>query len=1678
MLEPPDPSQEVEEWLSTLRLSQYIPCFQEGGYQSLEDCEDLTDERLLELEVLPTGHRRRILRSLEALGVKPPSGGEDEEEEEEEGGVQNGRRRRKPVPHPRHIFLKDKNRGTSCQHNQPKDKRQYELEGSLSLPPGAGLGIETEDRYLPPPQPAPRNPQNIQTSKSAQTSIPPSVFSSSSSSSSESLCVSEMPSDWEVSSKDPSLLSPNSVPHPNEKPHQSMTEDGGGFQGVMVENSIYEAQPSFKSPSRPRFTRSYRLRHRPVPKIPIQTIPPFQDRSTPPAQTTSPENVTGSESPTGSSGIQKASLQSILTPIAPYGETFLYNNPEIAEGQGAKEGLQQGFKEKMKQRKLRKKTSKQKESKESESSSALTDPDPFKDEYSTVDECASFLPRAILDKSFAVNPDGLAPGPAATGPKDGSLIMVDCDLYSQPADALGGVSSNALPDISPYACFYGAPKLKMLKVGWLDKLSPQGNCVFQRRWMRFNGESLAYYNNEKEMYSKGMILASAIRHVRGLGDNKFEVITALRTFTFRAEREGERQEWMETLQSATHPPASGSQKPSDSLLHPSSTNKRGLLELRGYKGRVLVSLAGSKVRLCKTEQDYRAGLAIAQVELTAANIQEVDRRGFDINTPFKNFCFTAESEWEKKEWIEAVQESIAETLSDYEVAEKIWFDEANRSCADCRAQRPEWASVNLGVVICKKCAGQHRSLGPSISKVRSLKLDSSIWSNELVELFLEVGNKNANSFWAANLPMEEELYSGASAEQRATFIRRKYRERKYRRVLEGFQDLEQLNQALCAAVVSPDVLQTMALVFSGADVMCATGDPTYSTPYRLAQRSGQKLQMEFLHQNKLSDFPRLEQWSEDPSLSDVSLFMDGFLYISSGPAKSTLDRRRRDDMARRWCTLEGGFLTFYESERSSSAIGRVDVSAVVSLAVSNTETMTGAGAVFTMELYLQTERVLTVGAETQETQHDWTQALTKCFVPSKVEGLVQRDSELIGKLNYKEGHDLYHWRTGWFMLEGSALHFSPGEEEEEEEVLQLKQLQELTVSTHTEGEDKIQVLLMVEGGRTVYIHGFNKADFELWHSAITLAAGTDGKALSDQQLTKNGVPIIVDSCLAFVTQYGLCQEGVYQRPGEPARVALLLQDFTLNARNVKLREKEHQLEDVTDTLKSFLSQAEDALLTKELYPYWVSALDEKDERQRVKKYSTFIDSLPKINRSTLDALLQHLYRIQQCSHLNRMPSEKLATVFSSCLFQTRGQTPQEISVVRDLINNYITLFNVNEDQVQQMERENSFISRWNDKKDTTFSPAGDLIFEVYLEKRAPENCCLIKVSPSMRSGELVETALIMRNVPCGTGDFWTTYEVIENGELERPLHHSEKILEQVLEWSSLDCPSSAFLVIKKFAGATRGADGKDLKHFKKGDYLKFNDGSSKLLSGHKFQDKYVMLCAEKLMLYRDIKSTKAEKVIPLKSVKCYLGLRKKLKPPTSWGFTVYSDKQQWHLCCEKREAQVGWVTDIIRMKYSSDLCSKKTVNSKDAADHKSSRGGAVAEGRKISPHIPNSSKQQVIKRHSLAAGNQGNTEEAGLIKSPTANYPKPNNLLKPPDVLPTRPSVNAGQPPRHHSPSPSRHSHPGFALPFPPKSDYKTNKRPVLGGEGMMPSNLLNELNSVLSMTGRSAKSNERQEEK
>ncbi|KAG8385207.1 hypothetical protein BUALT_Bualt03G0017800 [Buddleja alternifolia] len=103
----------------------------------------------------------------------------------------------------------------------------------------------------------------------------------------------------------------------------------------------------------------------------------------------------------------------------------------------------------------------------------------------------------------------------------------------------------------------------------------------------------------------------------------------------------------------------------------------------------------------------------------------------------------------------------------------------NRACADCGALDPKWASANIGVFICLKCCGVHRSLGTHISKVLSVTLDE--WSEEEVDSMFEVGgNASANSIYEAYIP-EGVSKPGPDAghEQRSKFIRSKYERQEF-----------------------------------------------------------------------------------------------------------------------------------------------------------------------------------------------------------------------------------------------------------------------------------------------------------------------------------------------------------------------------------------------------------------------------------------------------------------------------------------------------------------------------------------------------------------------------------------------------------------------------------------------------------------------------------------------------------------------------------------------------------------------------------------------------------------------------------------------------------------------------------------------------------------------------------
>ena len=131
-------------------------------------------------------------------------------------------------------------------------------------------------------------------------------------------------------------------------------------------------------------------------------------------------------------------------------------------------------------------------------------------------------------------------------------------------------------------------------------------------------------------------------------------------------------------------------------------------------------------------------------------------------------------------WESGIKSEILHSLSE---REHVSLDHVrhgvpgNTQCADCDAASPDWASINIGILICIECSGIHRNLGSHISKVRSLDLDS--WSQTNVQTLENIGNSRANDHWEAELPAGVKPHSKSSRRDKERFIQSKYVNKSY-----------------------------------------------------------------------------------------------------------------------------------------------------------------------------------------------------------------------------------------------------------------------------------------------------------------------------------------------------------------------------------------------------------------------------------------------------------------------------------------------------------------------------------------------------------------------------------------------------------------------------------------------------------------------------------------------------------------------------------------------------------------------------------------------------------------------------------------------------------------------------------------------------------------------------------
>ncbi|NWJ02467.1 ARAP1 protein, partial [Crypturellus undulatus] len=158
--------------------------------------------------------------------------------------------------------------------------------------------------------------------------------------------------------------------------------------------------------------------------------------------------------------------------------------------------------------------------------------------------------------------------------------------------------------------------------------------IYQKRWVKLDADYLRYFDSEKDAYSKRFIPVSSISRVASVGDQKFEVVTHNRNFVFRAESDADRNDWIRTLQQLAEERRSKAPERTSAVPTANGTadlvDKCGFLELRGFKNKLFVAVAGDKVFLYKNAEDFRLGIGITYIEMNVGNVKEAERRSFDL----------------------------------------------------------------------------------------------------------------------------------------------------------------------------------------------------------------------------------------------------------------------------------------------------------------------------------------------------------------------------------------------------------------------------------------------------------------------------------------------------------------------------------------------------------------------------------------------------------------------------------------------------------------------------------------------------------------------------------------------------------------------------------------------------------------------------------------------------------------------------------------------------------------------------------------------------------------------------------------------------------------------------------------------------------------------------------------
>ncbi|KAJ8297419.1 hypothetical protein KUTeg_023950 [Tegillarca granosa] len=877
----------------------------------------------------------------------------------------------------------------------------------------------------------------------------------------------------------------------------------------------------------------------------------------------------------------------------------------------------------------------------------------------------------------------------------------------------------------------------------------KGNKGWRKRWVIFNGRDVRYYTNAKGSDTSRF---------------KFQLVTKHRVFMFAAETLDDCTMWSSTLMEAilNYTPPPGGEREGGDMYDP---DKQGYVKFERKKDKYYVAIKQGKLCYYNSEQDFKQASPIHEIEMKLASVKEVSKNKLQMSTHYAYFILVFDSYHDCLLWRMAIEEAIADGLGDNRVLNEVQKNTSNLVCADCDTKDPHWASINLGIVLCKKCAGIHRHF----------------------DMMKAIGNDNAKRFWEGTL--RDKISESTPPAMRKQFLENKYK-------LKAFCNSHPLTGNQNAL---DEVLYSRS------------SDPEGETAFQIAKKSGQRLQMEFLYQNGGDKNSRGYADSEEALAlrlrSEVCL--EGFLMKTGSNMK---------DFLKRWCSSIAKDSIEHECIQ---CIHATPLDRTVSTVSNISRKISFRNPSPCEAWHLKIKYILNhIHCYTNDYLYFvYILCIYMIYYNDAVYRFLYTSENIKAYKKMSSYNKTCHFVPFFFFFNFFFENFI---------IFILDNFNYIIYQMNVYGTNYLfcPVPLFEEVGHldfclagNFYVReGLTSEWRKTWlmiNNKVVQYTDKDVKLTEQIDLRKVMNLKYQDavSACTYCSESGRCfavdipgkERGIYREAAVNSKVQGILNKLTSDVYSLVLQREIHTVHEIANVLKRFLRNLKEPLLTSSLYDQWLQHSG-NDHDTKLKWYKYLISQLPDIHRLTLKLLAGHLSRISKYSDENLMTIENIAIAFGSTLMKAsetqlqQGNIPLEMKVIGDIVQYHEWLFDVpveNKDEeiernIEEAKRKMEMLQRNTVKK--SLANQGNLIISIYyLDYRGQSEIQQVTSTTDVRS----TINLIKKRLGIKTGT-WSLHEVVCKGLIERPLHPSDNIYDIAMAWAGWEDPyrSSVCLCLK------------------------------------------------------------------------------------------------------------------------------------------------------------------------------------------------------------------------------------------------------------------------------------------